>query len=321
MSEAYVPDSPDAGEISTPAADLNGKPDIFTKAVPTERDALKEAAEKALAEATPEKEAELDAVARRDIVRQNAQKAERQAPPPERAPAMNAFAAAVAKRERDHELAQARKEAQRQGEEAAQRREWAAKQAEDRYRAEFAKLEKLRTDPLTAIKELGWEPNDLVDSVVKSGTPEWKRMMAERAEREEMRLRVERSEARLQQYEESMRQRDMQSQVSAKQAAEQRFMTESVSADFYQASGGKQVAKPEEIAEYLEYELRDSSSGIATRPAAPKRPPMQRPNGSRTLSAASASERRASPKPFDDLNPREERAALIEAAEAAMRNV
>ena len=77
-----------------------------------------------------------------------------------------------------------------------------------------------------------------------------------------------------------------------------------------------------DVAEYLEHQARQRLAGVPV-------PPQQvsgggsaqkvRANGSRTLSAATGSERRASPKPLEEMSPDEERNALIEAVAEARR--
>lgn len=91
-----------------------------------------------------------------------------------------------------------------------------------------------------------------------------------------------------------------------------------VQKEYHRRTGN--LATDEEIAEYLELhearprldKIRQGSAGsaIATKPKA---------NGPRTLSASSASERRATPKRIDQLTPAEEYQRLIEIADEAMR--
>lgn len=87
-----------------------------------------------------------------------------------------------AERLRDEVLTGARTEAER-----------IIKEAQAKADAEYrAKLGKLETDPLGAIRDLKWDPARLVDEVVKEGTPEWR--LAKQQAQEIAALRAENEE-------------------------------------------------------------------------------------------------------------------------------
>lgn len=92
-----------------------------------------------------------------------------------------------------------------------------------------------------------------------------------------------------------------------------------VASDYYQRTG--QVAQLAEIVEYLEYDAAETLGAS---------PPQQasganggaakvKANGSRSLSAQAASERRSAPKPIGDMTPDEERDELARIAVEAQR--
>jgi hypothetical protein len=93
-------------------------------------------------------------------------------------------------------------------------------------------------------------------------------------------------------------------------------------ADEYRQKTG-QVATLGEVREYMEHEaqqrlarLRGQASGAQGNKA-----PQGKANGQRTLASSTSGERRAAPRPFDELvTPAEQRRALVEAANEALRS-
>lgn len=223
-------------------------------------------------------------------------------------------------------------------------------------------LEHLRSKPLEAIKQIGWNTQDLVDQVTREGDPQWQAMQALRAQQEQFGNQVKTAEERATAAETAAKQYAEQIQLAQRAAAEQEFLglatqqapsvrkaaeefarvasqngmpmtAEQVmirraheAADAIKAAG--RVATPATVVQYLEYVTAQSMGGGAvgqvadtTQQAAASQNsrPTGRANGTRTLSAAGASERRSAPKPIHDMSPAEERQALAEAAAEAMR--
>jgi hypothetical protein len=82
--------------------------------------------------------------------------------------------------------------------------------------------------------------------------------------------------------------------------------------------GEKRVASVQEVVQYLEWEASRKASPPVAGGTAAKQPTAGRP-GSRTVTNGSASERRASPKPIREMTAAEERQALIDVAEEAIK--
>ncbi len=218
------------------------------------------------------------------------------------------------------------------------------KAAED-YEAELnARRTKFRETPAQALRDLGFSTDELVDATVREGTPEWKAMRALERELAETRAKAGQAETVKADFDAFKRQFETNQQLAAKAEVEQRFLSQHAAPEKtpylhkrYEPSEIVEKAHAlanqwnaagvafahSDIAEYLEHQARVRITGTST-------PPQQvsgvsgnatkvKANGSRTLSAANGSERRASPKPVDEMSPDEERDALIEAARDARR--
>ena len=223
----------------------------------------------------------------------------------------------------------------------------ARKRAADDYEAEMqARRNKFKESPTQALREFGVPTDDLVDQVAREGTAEWKAMR--RIEAELAATRAEAAEgkkaaAEFEQWKNQQAEQQHQQRVTETKAL---FLNQHASPELtpylhkryepeeiYQAADALarkwQAAQVpfaySDLAQYLEHESRkrilgdaasalpqqvSGTSGNATKVKA---------NGSRTLSAANGSERRASPKPIDEMSPEEERNALIEAVRDARR--
>jgi hypothetical protein len=224
-------------------------------------------------------------------------------------------------------------------------------------------LEQLRSKPLEAIKQIGWNTQDLVDQVTREGDPQWQAMQQLRAQQEQFGNQVKTAEERAKAAEEAAKAYTVQVEEAQRIAAEHEFMglatadrapsfrkaaesfvqsakamglnvtheqvmiqrAHEAARDIRKAGG---VATPATVVQYLEYVTAQSMGGGAvgqvvdtTQQAAASQNsrPTGRANGTRTLSAAGASERRSAPKPIHDMSPAEERQALAEAAAEAMR--
>lgn len=226
------------------------------------------------------------------------------------------------------ELATMRQELQQSLAEAKQAREEAAR--------ELARLQDLKRDPIRGIKELGWEPKDLVNRVVTHDTPEGQRLAAYEQRLEQIQAENAELKAWREQQVREHQQRQQWYQQTQRQDVEQKFIAtvkeqcptlsalpEHVVvawgdrvADEYREKTG-QVASLTDIAQYLEHEAK-TRLGRATQPAGAK-PPSTKAKP-RTLTNAEGSERRSAPKPVREMTPTEEHAFLVAAANEALRN-
>lgn len=234
----------------------------------------------------------------------------------------------------------------------------ARKRAADDYERELqARRQKFAESPAAAIRELGWKTDDMVDAVTREGTAEWKAIRAaeERARAAEQKAAtVDTIKSDFEQYKQQAAQAAQQQRV---QAAEQQFITAHASAekaptlhriaasipnvpgvlrgDALIVQMGHAIANQwsqagipfanSDVAEYLEHQARTGALGAPASASPPQvsgasgGPKVRPANGSRTLSPSMGSERRATPKPIEEMSPEEERQALIEAASEARR--
>lgn len=222
----------------------------------------------------------------------------------------------------------------------------ARQQATADYEAELsARRAKFRETPTAAIRELGFTTDELVDGVTREGTPEWKAMRA--LQQELATTKAEAGTAKKVAADFEAYKAEQEKAVYASRVAQVRdqFLTAHASpekapylhkrydadeifeksdalARKWQAAGVP--FDHADVAQYLEAESRKRLTGVASVPpqqvsgmsGAQK---VRAAIGSRTLSSANGSERRASPKPIEEMAPDEERAALIEAAAEARR--
>jgi hypothetical protein len=248
---------------------------------------------------------------------------------------------AFAERQQGHnDAAEMRAQAQQ---EAEQIRAAARKQAAADYEADLqARRSKFKESPISAIRELGWQTDEMVDAVAREGTAEWKAMRAIQQELAETRAQAGSVDKVKADFAAFKQQIEQERSNGARRAVEQAFMEQHAAPDktpylHKRYDPEEIIAKAHklasdwsaanipfahsDVAAYLEHQARariagtpaqqvSAVSGTATKVKA---------NGSRTLSPSNGSERRASPKPIDEMNPDEERAALIEAAREARR--
>jgi hypothetical protein len=224
-----------------------------------------------------------------------------------------------------------------------------AERANAEAKAELERVRKLRSAPLEAIKELGWDPKQLVDEVVREGTPEWQAQKRYEAMLEQQRAELAELKAWREDQKKSVEQQTEAQRAYARQQVEKQFLasfpSESVAkalyderdlvakahaiADAYREKSGGKVASIEEVRDYIEEQavkrlaaVRHQSS-VDTSSQAPalaaKVATQPKANGPRALSGNVASERRTSPKPRHEWSPDEEYSALKAAAEAAMK--
>lgn len=261
----------------------------------------------------------------------------------------------VARVLKEREAAQAaRDEATKAKEEVATARaEIAAMRAEaenDRAsaKADMERLQKLRSAPLSAIKELGWDTKQLVDEVMREGTPEWQAQKRYEAALDKQNAELAELKAWREEQKVASEKRDREAQAYGRQQVETKFLAafpaESAArtlyedselvakghaiADAYREKSGGKVASIEDVRDYLEElavkrlaAIRQEPGGVpaSQAPAAAKVAHQPKANGPRALSGNAASERRTSPKPRHEWTPDEEYSALKAAAESAMK--
>lgn len=250
---------------------------------------------------------------------------------------------------------------------AAQQRQAAEEQARkliEEARAEAkriaeAELEaqraKYRSSPTAYLRAVADDPQEVVDAVLKEGTPEARALAKQREEtREALELAKEGKSAR----EEITKLREeiaAEKRALYEQQVKREFMTEYATEEKapylharfdsdevfercnalckeWQAGGlalGTDFDRGD-LVNYLEKQSRERLSKVAPSPpahqvsaGAPAKGPGLAPkvsaNGTRTLSAAAGSERRTSPRPLSEMKPEEARAALMEEVAAARR--
>lgn len=340
-TEVHVPENTETPATVEPAATAD---DLASKPIPNTRDLLREAAEKAIEESEGEEtdRAAVDGTKPGLLKVSSKQEGESLKGLPKLAATLRAREQAQklreeGKAERDAMLA----DAMRQREEVARMR-YEAEAIRKEAEAERARLMRLRTAPLDAIKELGWDTEQLVTEVAREGTPEWQMIKRLRGEKEkqdqelaevrafmaEQRQMQNQAVAYHQQQYRAQVEREFLSKVSEDSALRALYEESEIVARGdrvyaeYKAKTG-QEASLDEIREYLEDQaqsrlakLRGQARGASGKPAAQ----AKAGNGQRTLSASASSERRAAPKPFSELKtPAEQRKALEEAASEAAR--
>lgn len=226
----------------------------------------------------------------------------------------------------------------------------AERQAIERERAKF---EALRTDPVKAIQEAGWDPEELILNLAKHGTPEGQAELQRRREIQRLQELENWQKSVLEQQRQYQEMLQEQQAVQYRQSVEQQFLSNINEektphlAALYEGREGALVAEGhavareyrrltgkeatvEDIAEYLEEQAAERFSKLSSKRAnqtgerrqavAPVSPP---PTGKvargKTLSGSGSSERRALGKDLGDLEGDERRQAAIAAVKAAMR--
>lgn len=234
----------------------------------------------------------------------------------------------------------------------------ARKRAADEYERDLqARRDKFRESPGAAIRELGWKTDEMVDGVTREGTAEWKAIRAAEDRARAAEQKAASFDAVKNDFEAFKKQSMQAAQQQQQQAVEQQFLNahasvekapnlHRVAASIPNVPGvlrgnalivqmGHAIANQwaqagipfanSDVAEYLEHQARTGALGA---PASASSPQVSgasggqkvRPaNGSRTLSPSMGSERRATPKPIDEMTADEERNALIEVAREARR--
>lgn len=198
-----------------------------------------------------------------------------------------------------------------------------------RFREQFGR------NPLEAIEGVGIPKEQLVDEVARHDTPEMRLLRQERAAR--AKLEAEIADVRKWKEEQTkyVEAQKLEAAKAQRAGTEQLFLSNHASKEkapslrrlpddlvltmaHKKATEWREMSVPfglSDLAEYLEHEAKQWLGSGAQQVAAPKgAAPQAKANGTRTLTAESGSERRASPKPIDEISdPQERRQALIEA--------
>ena len=217
--------------------------------------------------------------------------------------------------------------------------------------AERAKLARLRTDPIAAIRENGWEPEQFIMDIAQDGTPEGKAQRDARALRESIKELHDWKAAQANERQQQTQQREQYEQRQFRQNVEREFLgtvngksetgedthphlaglykghevgllaEADVVAEQYRNATGKE-ATFSEIAEYLEERAakwyKSMSGGAKAAPPAVQGKPTQGSSGKKSLSPAGSSERRSLGTSYADLDGDERREMAITAVRAAI---
>jgi hypothetical protein len=232
--------------------------------------------------------------------------------------------------------------------EQVQQRERALQEYEQKLVAQFhqdrqqfeqerkAWLRDIASNPIKLVTEAGHSADDIIRNIQLSDDPQWKitqqlqRQLAETNEKIEQERRqreqfVTAEQQRQQQYVEQQSQRAHQQAVHTllndfaspdKAPSLHRLYdpeeivdrVQRLALDYQKRTG--EVAPLDELAEYAEQQARKRLDG-ADAPGSRSEPPKVKGNGPRTLSAAAASERRATPRSTRDMTDEEQQEHIL----------
>jgi len=208
-------------------------------------------------------------------------------------------------------------------------------------------LKAYQADPESALKQLGGA-DQVADRLIELNTPHGKAMAAMRAELAEAKAKAAEGGDVRKDFE-TFKQQQAQEKVQAEfESAKKQFWTHAsqeqtpyLHARYDEGEIIQRAALVEkdwreaelqfdysDIAQYLESEAKKRLTAVGVTPApqsraAPGLPaghaPKSQANGSRTITAAAGSERRAAPRPFNELSAKEQDDDLVRVAREAMR--
>lgn len=217
--------------------------------------------------------------------------------------------------------------------------------------------QRYKEDPTGFLRSLDDNPMNVVDEVMRQGTPEWRAMQKLQQETAEAKKLAEEGRGAKAELEKFREEQKAEKLASMRAAVQEQFLTQHASAEKapylharydagevfercdalcreWQADGLKLGVDfdRDTLVAYLEKQSRERytklspSQGVATGSAAQEAGPAasqgsakKSANGTRTLSVAQGSERRTQPRPLSEMKPEEARAALIEEVKAARR--
>lgn len=200
-------------------------------------------------------------------------------------------------------------------------------------------LEAIKRKPMSAMKELGWNPEEFVDNALQEKDPNYQRFVQLQGALSERDQRIDKLTSLVEQLVHKAKQYDEQTAQHQQQAEVQEFFASipkdsPVWEDYddeddilyfarkvrtqYKERTGK-VASPKELGEYLHFRALQKRSASAE-PAGhkPKQAGQTKAKVSRALGSSDASERRSNGKSINDMSRDEERDYLIAVAEAAL---
>ncbi len=350
-------------EVSAPTTQEASTVISASKAAPNTRDILKAAAEKAInaaneankASKSDEKEPIHEAVSDDSGAENEAESTENE-PEIEAKQAVKkepTIAERIRLREQAHQMRLQDEHAKRRSAQAVQQHEHemarmrAEAQADREVAAsERARIEKLKTQPFEAIKELGWNTKDLVDGVTRTSDPVYQAEQRILAQSEELKRRLSELDAReksraQQEAEYTQRQEQLRAQTT-RDNTEKAFIAAAtndekysalntlytpedilrkayaIQTEFHQRTGD--VASDDDLAEYMELQAKERLEKIRQRMGGSgNASKVDQAKGPRALSNTVASERRSSPKPANRMSKDERLAQMRHAAEEAMR--
>lgn len=225
-------------------------------------------------------------------------------------------------------------------------------EAKARARAEAeaekaAWMKRYREDPESALRDLGGA-DKVADLLIGLNSPQGKAMAAIRAELAEAKAKAAEGGDVKKEFEAFKQQQAQEKAAAEFEAAKRQFWTHAsqdqtpylharydeneiihraalVEKEWREAKLQFDYA---DIAQYLEAEAKKRLTAVGVAPAqqsraAPGTPagnaPKSQANGSRTITAAAGSERRAAPRPFNELSPKEQDEDLLRVAREAFR--
>lgn len=264
------------------------------------------------------------------------------------------IAAILEKRREEHEKITRAERMLRDAEERAARIQAEAKERADReWQAELERRRKhFAENPTEAVRALG-DPEKIGDAIIADGTPEARARRELEARLAKAESKAETAEQVKAEIEAMKREREAERVAAINAKVRDEYLSQFASpektpylharwdqdeifarsvalAKEWAAKGAeyKKDFDDHDVALYLEQQSKKRITALQS-PAqqvsagAPAKEPGNAPkvsaNGSRTLSAAAGSERRTSPRPLNELSPREARDELIREVEAARR--
>lgn len=266
------------------------------------------------------------------------------APPAEEEPKWQRLVKAreEAQKERETARSQADEWKRKAEEEAKLIVEQARKQAQEEVAAERARWKtRFQTDPEGALGELG-DGEAVASKILDLNTPHGKAIAKMQAELQEAKQVANEAKSVRDEFESFKRQQAEHAERSQYETAKSAFLSNHATSEktpYLMArydtdemvARASQIAREwgeaklkfdlDDVAQYLEAEAKKRLSALGLQPAqqsgagasskTPGVAPKSAANGERTISAASSSERRASPKPFHEMTPAEQREDLM----------
>lgn len=220
-------------------------------------------------------------------------------------------------------------------------------QEQARIERERQRFDRLRKDPASAIREVGWEPEQFIIDLARDGTPEGQMARQQRELQQQLQEMRQWKQQQEQAYQEAQQRAQWEQQVSYRQHIEKTFLEDAlhednrphtaalykgrehallayadkIAAEYRELSGGKE-ASLKEVADFIEEELADRLNGwyerkSGTKVAATQQAKPGKGSKGKSLTPEASSERRSlGRKGLKDLD-EEERIAAARASVAA----